>query len=77
MPRRPTNKNKEKHKGAISEFSTVKAAALFNVTRATIYRWRKDKEKLKEATKEAPNKYFAPSEPTKPQYTLYPELETR
>ncbi|KAG3060360.1 hypothetical protein PC122_g20005 [Phytophthora cactorum] len=52
MPRRPKNKNKEKHKGATSELSA-------------------------EAAKEAPNKYFAPSESTKPQYILYPELETR
>ncbi|KAG6953275.1 hypothetical protein JG688_00012902 [Phytophthora aleatoria] len=77
MPVRPKNKNKEKHKGTISELSAIEAAALFNVTRATIYRWRKDNKKLKEAAKEAPNKYFAPSEPTKPQYILYPELETR
>ncbi|KAG6960200.1 hypothetical protein JG688_00009712 [Phytophthora aleatoria] len=72
MPRRPKNKNKEKHK-----LSAVEAVALFNVTCATIYRWRKDKKQPKEATKEAPNKYFAPSEPTKPHYILYPELETR
>ncbi|KAG2769871.1 hypothetical protein JG687_00013493 [Phytophthora cactorum] len=77
MPLRPKNKNKEKQKGAISELSVVETAALFNATRATIYRWRKDKKKLKEAAKEAPNKYFAPSEPTKPQCILYPELKTR
>ncbi|KAG2887883.1 hypothetical protein PC115_g20224 [Phytophthora cactorum] len=37
MPRRPKNKNKEKHKGATSELSAVEAATLFNVTRTTIY----------------------------------------
>ncbi|KAG6947906.1 hypothetical protein JG687_00015799 [Phytophthora cactorum] len=47
MPRRPKNKNKEKHKGATSELSAVEAATLFNVTRTTIYRWRKDKKKTK------------------------------
>ncbi|KAG6961424.1 hypothetical protein JG688_00009086 [Phytophthora aleatoria] len=71
MPRRPKNKNKEKHKVSATVVSFT-AAALFKVTRATIYRWWKEKKNLKKAAKEAPNKYFTPTEVTKPQYILYP-----
>ncbi|KAE8999208.1 hypothetical protein PF005_g11052 [Phytophthora fragariae] len=77
MPHRPKNKNKTKLKSALFELSTVEAAAAIHVTRATIYRWRKDAAKLKEAATTAPNKYFKPSEPNNSRYFLYTKLEER
>ncbi|ETP19648.1 hypothetical protein F441_06454 [Phytophthora nicotianae CJ01A1] len=77
MPRGPKNKNKEKYKGALAAHSAVEAAALFRATRGTIYRWRKDTTKLKEAAAKASNKFFAPSSPGKKSYIRHPELEQR